>query len=363
VSTAGVAGMPVGAVVPSLVRWGVSPDADLVYRALLTIGPQPAGQLSRDLGIAPRRVSAALEELRAHDAVTPSHPTGSGRTAQLRVWLPSSPEEVVHRLRRARLRIIDPLEQAERHLATIEGMELPTDVAHAERGQARLLRGIDLIRQRIADLAAEERHEHLAINPEPTLSAPATAAAAPLDRALLRRGGALLTLGVPPADGDNAGMRNPELERLGALHRVAGELPLKAMVFDRRIAILPLNPLNPGNGVLEIADTRLVRGIVSLFAHMWQRARDPHHPDVPMLTLSKRERTIVALLAAGHTDRTVSRRLGVSTRTIGYVVRGLMDRLNVENRFQLGLALGTQAIHPFPPSKLPTAAGQIEKAR
>ena len=59
-STAGVARMPVGAVVPSLVRWGVSPDADLVYRALVTIGPQPAGQLSRDLGIALEDVQDAM---------------------------------------------------------------------------------------------------------------------------------------------------------------------------------------------------------------------------------------------------------------------------------------------------------------
>jgi DNA-binding CsgD family transcriptional regulator len=348
--------MPVGVVVPSLVRWGVSPDADLVYRALVTIGPQVAGQLSRDLGMAGRRVSAALEELAVQGAVAPSRTDRARRSEQFRYWMPNSPERVVQTLRRNRLRIVDPRELAERHLATIDGMDLPTDVATAERGQVRLLRGIDVIRERIADLAAEERHEHLAINPEPSLSAPSVAAAAPLDRALLLRGAALLTLGVPPADGDTAGLRNPELARLGAQHRITSQLPLKAMVFDRRVAILPLNPLQAGDGVLEIADPTLVRGIVSLFTGIWQRARDPHRPDVPTVALSQRERAVITLLAAGHTDATVSHRLGMSTRTVGYILRGLMDRLSVENRFQLGLALGSQGRYPIQPAGPATTA-------
>ena len=53
-----------------------------------------------------------------------------------------------------------------------------------------------------------------------------------------------------------------------------------------------------------------------------------------------REKALVALLAAGHTDASAARELGLSPRTIAYNVQSLMDRLNVENRFQLGLALG-----------------------
>lgn len=344
-SNGSVAPMPVGAVVPSLVRWGVSPDADLVYRALATIGPQLAGELARDLGMTHRRVAVALEELAANDAVTLSHTGGRRRSGRSQLWLPNAPDQVVRSLRRSRLRVVDPRELAERHLATIGAMELPTDVAAAERGPVRLLRGIELIRERIADLAGQERHEHLAINPEQVLSAPSVAAAAPLDRALLVRGGTLMTLGVPPADGDSAGLRNPELERLGAKHRLADRLPLKAMVFDRKIAVLPLDPRQAGNGVLEIADPALVQSIVSLFTREWQRARDPRHADVPMVTLSLRERALIDLLAAGHSDTAVARKLGLSVRTIGYTLRGLMDRFNVENRFQLGLALGSQGIH------------------
>lgn len=63
-------------------------------------------------------------------------------------------------------------------------------------------------------------------------------------------------------------------------------------------------------------------------------------PDLPKITLSDRERQLIALLAEGHTDVTAAERLQISARSVTNVLRGLMDRVGVENRFQLGLALG-----------------------
>jgi len=58
------------------------------------------------------------------------------------------------------------------------------------------------------------------------------------------------------------------------------------------------------------------------------------------ITLSDRERELISLLAQGHTDVSAAEHLGISARSVTNIVRGLMDRLGVENRFQLGLALG-----------------------
>lgn len=58
------------------------------------------------------------------------------------------------------------------------------------------------------------------------------------------------------------------------------------------------------------------------------------------ITLSERERELIALLAEGHTDVTAAERLGISPRSVTNILRSLMDRLGVENRFQLGLAVG-----------------------
>jgi LuxR family transcriptional regulator, transcriptional regulator of spore coat protein len=58
------------------------------------------------------------------------------------------------------------------------------------------------------------------------------------------------------------------------------------------------------------------------------------------LILDLRERALVALLVAGCTDASAGRRLHVSQRTVSNMLRSLMDRFGVTNRFQLGLALG-----------------------
>ena len=63
-------------------------------------------------------------------------------------------------------------------------------------------------------------------------------------------------------------------------------------------------------------------------------------PVLPKITLSDRERELVALLAQGHTDVSAAEQLGISARSVTNILRSLMDRLGVDNRFQLGLALG-----------------------
>ncbi len=65
------------------------------------------------------------------------------------------------------------------------------------------------------------------------------------------------------------------------------------------------------------------------------------HPGT-RVALDAREGALVALLLAGHTDASAARRLQISPRTVTNVLRALMDRLGVNNRFQLGVAIGQQ---------------------
>jgi LuxR family transcriptional regulator of spore coat protein len=74
---------------------------------------------------------------------------------------------------------------------------------------------------------------------------------------------------------------------------------------------------------------------------------------LPKITLSDRERELIALLAQGHTDVTAAEHLNISPRSVTNVLRSLMDRLGVENRFQLGLALGILRKAAVPPPSTP----------
>ncbi|WP_027344465.1 helix-turn-helix domain-containing protein [Hamadaea tsunoensis] len=69
--------------------------------------------------------------------------------------------------------------------------------------------------------------------------------------------------------------------------------------------------------------------------------------------LSPRERRLVELLADGHTDASAARQLHISERSVSTIVRSMMDRLGVDNRFQLGVALGARRLAPEPPREDP----------
>jgi len=328
----------VGVAVPSLVRWGLSPDADLVYRDLVTLGPLTSRGVGRDLGMPVRRVDAAAEELVAAGAVTAAPVLVRGQRRPLeRGWRAVPAADVLAALRRRRLRVVDADERARRHHAVI-GTVLAGD--RGTGGLGTVLPGSVPTRARIAELAAAERHEHLALNPEPSFTAEAVAAALPLDRQLHARGVRVRICGLPPADGDASTAAVERLAALGDEYRERMDIPVKLMIFDRRVALLPADPLDLAAGAVEIDHPAVVAAMAALFEEVWMTARDPRKTGVPPIVMTAREQAIVGLLAQGHTDISAAQRLGLSQRTIGYALRSLMDRLGVENRFQLGLVLG-----------------------
>ncbi|MBB5960166.1 DNA-binding CsgD family transcriptional regulator [Saccharothrix tamanrassetensis] len=330
------AGLPHGAAIPTLVRWGLSPDADLVYRTLATFGPRALPVLASDLGLPPRRVGVALEELAAVRAVVVP-----GRSHE--VWAPAPPATVLAEVRRRRPRVVDLDEYARRHRAVV-GAVLP----QVGGLRANHLADRATTRQRIAELIAVERREHLSVNPERSFAPDAARAALPLDRRLLARGVRVRTCGVPPSDGDASCAAARELATLGWDYRERPDVPLKLMVFDRRVALLPADPLDLEAGAFEIDEPAVVGAFIALFEQLWSTARDPRRGGVPPIALTPREQAVLALLAEGHTDSSAAQQLGISRRTIAYTMRTLMDRVGVENRFQLGLALGaTRVVAPL----------------
>jgi DNA-binding CsgD family transcriptional regulator len=329
----------------SLMRWGLSADADLVYRALVAVGPQLRGELSRTLGITPRRVSAALDELRSvHAAKAVPRTLSSRRSEEAPLWAAGSLAAVTDGLLR-RHYSPDPWERVRRHAALTLRVGLPAWPSGA-LDQPRILAGPDQVQRRIAELADAERNEHLAMNPEPAFDSATVRIASPLDRALRARGVALRTLGVPTADGDATAEHERQMARLGVQHRIADALPLKLMIFDHQTALVPIDPLNPARGALEVDDTDIVRALVTVFREQWASARRPAVLGHLDLELAPRESALIELLATGHTDTTAAARLHISSRTVRYVLRDLMDRFGAENRFQLGLALGTRGVRP-----------------
>jgi DNA-binding CsgD family transcriptional regulator len=301
--------------IPALTRWGLTADADLVYRALALLGPADERRLSRELGLARARTKSALDELAAAGATVAA---GS-------VWGARTPAEVVRRFRQRPAPPPPESERWRRHFAAIEGGR--ADIS------GRLWPSRSAARRRVAQLATLERHEHLTINNEPVISAESMSAAQPVDRRLAARG---VRLRIVDRDRGSATPLVPV--------RHVETPPMKLMVFDRRVALFPADPLDLERGYVEVADEGFVAAMCALFERLWAKGRDPHSQEVIPIELSPRESALVGLLALGHTDQSAADELGLSPRTVAYTMRALMDRVGVQNRFQLALALGAAGV-------------------
>lgn len=335
-----------GVAVPALTRWGLSPDADLVYRLLATGGPGTVATVARSLGITRHRVAAALDELHVASAVSRLGGGSGAKVTAASRWAARPVDAVLAALRRRRARTVDLRHQAGFHHALMQGSGLPT-ATPPPAAYGRLVPDSE-VRQRIAALVDAEQHEHLSVHPERTFAPDVAAAALPLDRTLMARGVRRRNCGVPPDDGDLSCAAAQHMASLGAEYRERPDVPVKLMVFDRRIALLPVDPVDLSAGALEIDHPIIVAGLVALFEKLWTAARDPRRDGVPPIMLTARERAILALLAEGLTDAGVADRLKISRRTIAYTLRTLMDRVGVENRFQLGLTLGSMHLLTSP---------------
>ncbi|WP_412540497.1 helix-turn-helix transcriptional regulator [Longispora sp. K20-0274] len=303
------------------------------------------GVLSRSLGLPASRVRTALDELNSVGAARPER--AATPTGPVRMWRGRRPDAVVTSLQARHVE-----ESQARHLLrrSLSGLELGDIMRHpdlAAPGAVRVLIGGLKVRTRLGELAPRVRRESLSITPEPTENAETVRAGAPGSLALARRGIVMRNLGVPSGPGDASRAVGVELAAAGVVFRELPQLPARIVIFDRENVIVPIDPTRPGRGALEVTAPAAVAQFVEVFNRYWDKARTPEPLTHPDIVLSARESAIVALLAEGHTDASASAELGISVRTIAYSLSELMNRCGVQNRFQLGLALGAySAIKP-----------------
>lgn len=124
----------------------------------------------------------------------------------------------------------------------------------------------------------------------------------------------------------------------GMSTRVLSKLPTPFMVTDRRLAMVYLPHQGPAGRAAVLSDPIMVALLADLFDRHWESAAGLPDGDLSLATtLSTRQREIGDLLACGHTDESVARRLGVSVRTVRAEVAALRDTLGADSRFQAGV--------------------------
>jgi len=131
----------------------------------------------------------------------------------------------------------------------------------------------------------------------------------------------------------------------GEQARVLPDVPVKVTIVDQSMALcsLTIEETEVNRSLLIVRPCSLFSALVGLFELAWRSAL-PFHADsnVSPRALAPIERRLLALLAAGAQDDTITRTLGVSRRTFFRYLEKLMTRAGATTRFQLAMHASRQ---------------------
>ncbi|AVZ71065.1 helix-turn-helix transcriptional regulator [Streptomyces lunaelactis] len=316
---------------------GLDEACETVYRAVLA-HPQAELELLRErLGLPDAELRLALDKLSEMALVRPSvDQPDCFRAVDPEVGIQAVIARQQERLAVEQQRIEQIRLAAAQLAADFTVARPPKQIDGIER-----LDGIEEIRERIGRLVHDVRTEVMTLAPGGAQSAASMEAAKPQDQALLERGVRMRTLYLDSVRNSQATVAYANwLAELNGEVRTTASLPIRLMILDRRVAIVPTDEDDSRAGALVLSASGTVTALCALFDTIWE-------PAMPMGAAGSREREddrglspqeaeTLRLLGQGFTDDAVAKRLGVSPRTARRIAADLMEKLGARSRFQAG---------------------------
>lgn len=323
-----------------LTTLGLDADAEAVYRAMLARPKDGVAALGQALGLTEDQVRAALDTLSELALVRASYED----QGLLRAVSPDLGMEVLlARQQRELARQQQRLEASRATAAQLIAEYADLRPAAGSPGVEQLT-GLDQIRDRLATLTREVTTEVMGFNPSSAQTQEGMAAARPLDRELLERGVAIRTLYLDSIRNHAPTVAHAEwLAGHGGQVRTVPTLPTRMIIIDRATAVIPVRSDDTAAGAVVLTGQGTVTALCALFDSTWAAGRPLGQ--VPVRDahgLTSQEQAALALLADGHTDEAIARRLGVSPRTARRVTADLIERLGARSRFQAGVRAAQQ---------------------
>lgn len=199
----------------------------------------------------------------------------------------------------------------------------------------------DLMRSTVSDVASMVTTEQ---------SPQALAAARAGDLALIDRGIQMRTIVLAGHLRKSRELLDYQLQMVeaGAYVHVASTLPTRLSLWDKSAALLPTDPLSPGTGACLTTLPGLVDALVQTFERTWENSSQPLQKYVASRsgaeesaedgwTPSVLESEVLRLLASGHKDESIARRVGMSLRSVRRVIAKISEELDTSSRFQMGV--------------------------
>ncbi|MGO1974344.1 MAG: TrmB family transcriptional regulator [Propionibacteriaceae bacterium] len=303
---------------------GLSSVGEGVYRTLLAQSTITPAELAEELRVDVAAVETQLATLRAAGLASRL----SGRP---RRYTAVEPDAAIEALVRDRIAELEKVRSTSLALsATFHAVQRSA----VGSGAIEVLSGPSELGRWFVRIQHQVRHEMLAFDRPPY----ALAATNPVEPVSLRQGVEWRVVYAPESlELDGALDEINELAELGEQARVHAGLPLKMVIADRRLALLPLSLDLEQTEVALIHESTLLDALIQLFEHYWRVALPLGVADTPGAELGAVDTPLLTLLTSGLTDSAIARQMGWSARTMNRRMRELFDELGAQNRFQAGV--------------------------
>ena len=319
---------------------GLSENEERAYQRLVAGTSESAEDLAAALGLEARAAVTLLSDLEgkglvARSVADPTRFAASPPAVALGAMLTERQEA----LRRAELQLTT-LAESYRTGADERALVDVIEVVHGPQAVAQ--RFLQLQRGARSEVLAFVKASVAVVSPEENVDE---------DRALER--GVAYRLVIEARAFDRPGYFDEvrQLVESGGTCRVRESVPIRLLVADRELALLPLAGTDDrGSGALLVHPSGLLDALVALFELAWEggQAFSPTGDaagdwsddldGAPLDELDEVDRQLLTLLFHGLTDQAIGGQLGMSQRTVQRRVRQLMERAGVSSRFQLGHA-------------------------
>lgn len=314
---------------------GLDDACENVYRSLLAQPSAGFEELRRSLGVAEAELRDALDKLSELALIRPS-------LEEPRIYRAVDPELGIQSvIARQQERLAAEQQRVEQ--LRVAAAQFAADFAasrpHRSTADVERLDGIEEIRDRIKVLVRAVKTDVMTFAPGGAQSAASMEAAKPQDEELLRAGVRMRTLYLDSVRNSPATAGYAKwLSELGGEVRTAPSLPIRLMIMDRSVAIVPTDGENSTSGALVITGSGTLTALAALFDSIWENATPlgAVSRDRDGRGLTSQEAEALRMLGQGLTDEAVAKRLGVSPRTARRIAADLMELLGARSRFQAG---------------------------
>jgi DNA-binding MarR family transcriptional regulator len=318
----------------SLEVLGIDTSEERVYRFLLGHDMATAGEVARALQLSPRIAKRLLEQIEAKGLAyhSPERP---------RRYIAASPElagEALIKQRQA------DLEKARATLSKLKKEAAKSNEAFGDGQLVEVITSLHAMDQIFTQLWRTAQRDVINFQCAPMMldtpengllsrdkrTGPKGARMRSIsDESFLALPGALNALRLDMKKGEEA--------------RVFPTLPIKMVVFDQRVGMIPIDPESPIGPMLLVRSPALVRALYALFENTWERS-------TPMILTKTGEVAsgeisspgegdadeLIALLAAGLADKAIAYEMGISLATFNRRMAKLTKHHGTRSRFQLG---------------------------